>query len=102
MSQGERADLPVVGHPEFDLLLRENQAWLAERGEMIAGSGSFRSGPFFGAIHSDFGPADQDKTTNQDYVMAWWPPATDSQSRLRFVVALADGLDALEREVRIP
>ncbi|MGA2254922.1 MAG: protein phosphatase 2C domain-containing protein [Thermoguttaceae bacterium] len=92
MSQGEKADLPFIGHPEFDLLLRESQAWLAERGEMVVGSGSFKSGQISGAIHSDFGPADQDKVTNQDYVLAWWPSPDEAQPRLRFVVALADGL----------
>jgi len=92
MSQGTRADLPFIGHPGFDLLVRENQEWLAQRGEMVVGSGSFRSGQFSGAIHSDFGPADQDKSTNQDYAMAWWPTANQTQSRLRFVIALADGL----------
>ena len=92
MSQGEKTDLPYIGHPEFDLLLRESQAWLAERGEMVVGSGSFESGRLAGAIHSDFGPADQDKETNQDYALAWWPSAAEAQQPLRFVLALADGL----------
>ena len=73
MSQGAEADLPSTGHAEFDLLLRESRAWLAERGEMVVGSGCFRSGRISGSIHSDFGPADQDKATNQDYALAWWP-----------------------------
>jgi len=92
MSQGENINLPFVGHPEFDLLLRESQAWLAERGEMVVGSGSFKSGQFSGALHSDFGPADQDKATNQDYALAWWPSADEAQPGLRFVLAMADGL----------
>ena len=92
MSQGAKADLPLIGHPEFDLLLRESQAWLAKRGEMVVGSGSFQSGRISGAIHSDFGPPDQDKATNQDYALAWWPSADEAQQPLRFVLALADGL----------
>jgi len=92
MSQGDRADLPLLGRPEFDLLLRETREWLARRGEMVVGSGPFRSGRFSGAIHSDFGPADQDKTTNQDYALAWWPPVSEARQRLRIVLALADGL----------
>ena len=59
---------------------------------MVVGSGSFKSGRFSAAIHCDFGPADQDKETNQDYALAWWPAATEAQPRLRFVLALADGL----------
>jgi hypothetical protein len=92
MSQAARAELPIIGHPEFDLLLREDRAWLAQRGEMVIGSGTFQSGRIAGALHSDFGPADQDKETNQDYALAWWPPATETQPQPRFVVALADGL----------
>ena len=47
---------------------------------------------FSGALHSDFGPPDQDKETNQDYALAWWPFSAEVQPRLRFVLALADGL----------
>ncbi len=92
MSQAAKADLPFIGHPEFDLLLREDQAWLTERGKMVIGSGTFQSGRLSGALHSDFGPPDQDKETNQDYALAWWPSAAETQPRLRFVLALADGL----------
>jgi hypothetical protein len=92
MSRGAEADLPFIGHPEFDLLLRENQAWLAERGEMIVGSGSFTSGRLAGSLHTDFGPANQDKDSNQDYALAWWPSAAETRGRLRFVLALGDGL----------
>ncbi len=92
MSQGAAAGLPSTGHPKFDLLLRETRAWLAERGEMIIGSGCFRSGGLSGSIHSDFGPTGQDKATNQDYALAWWPAARGDRQRLRFVLALSDGL----------
>ena len=46
----------------------------------------------FGPLHCDFGPAEQDKETDQDYALAWWPPADEAQHRLRFVLALGDGL----------
>ena len=88
MSQDAAADLPSTGYAELDLRLRETRAWLAERGELLVGSGtavsprpySGESGhhvPMVGvrgfsvSIHSDFGPVDQDKTTNQDYALAW-------------------------------
>jgi hypothetical protein len=94
MSEVARADLPFIGQPEFDLLLRKGQAWLAARGEMVVGSGPFTAGRFSGSLHSDFGPADQDKETNQDYALAWWPSsaAADDRPRPAFVLALADGL----------
>jgi hypothetical protein len=91
MNQGAETNLPSIGHPEFDRLLQENRAWLAERGEIVVGSGAFQSGRLAAAIHSDFGPADQDKATNQDYALAWRPP-DEAQQRLRFVLALGDGL----------
>jgi hypothetical protein len=92
MSQGVNANLPFLGRPEFDLLLDENRVWLAERGKVVIGSGCFKSGRISASLHSDFGPADQDKETNQDYALAWWPSAAEAQPRLRFALALADGL----------
>ena len=68
--------------PAFDDLIREHQAWLAERGETIVGSGCFRSGQFSGSVHTDFGPEDQDKDANQDYAVAWLP--RDERLRDRF------------------
>jgi hypothetical protein len=86
------AGWPGAGHCEFDLLFAENRAWLAERGELLVGSGCFRAGRLSGSIHSDFGPPDQDKATNQDFVLAWWPFAGAAQRGPRFVLALGDGL----------
>ena len=91
MSHGAETDLPCTGHPEFDLLLGQSRAWLAQRGQVIVGSGSFRAGRLSASIHCDFGPADQDKATNQDYALAWRPAATGNRQP-QFVVALADGL----------
>ncbi len=92
MSQCAETDPPATGHPAFDLLLRETRAWLAERGKTIVGSGGFRSGGLSVSIHSDFGPAGQDKATNQDYCLAWRPASMEEQGPLRCVLALSDGL----------
>ena len=86
MSQGAgRGPRLSHGHPEFDRLIRESQAWLAERGETIVGSGLLpcRAGcP--ASIHTDFGPDDQDKDANQDYALAWWPHAAETRKALAF------------------
>jgi hypothetical protein len=92
MSDGPESELPSVGHPEFDLLLRECRAWLAHRGALAVGSGVLRAGRFSAALHSDFGPAGQDKGTNQDYALAWRPAADAAQARPQIVLALGDGL----------
>ena len=85
---------PIVWPPAFDGLIRGAQAWLAERGETIVGSGCFRSGRLSGSIHTDFGPEDQDKDANQDYAVAWLPRDEELRKRFQLVVALADGLTA--------
>jgi serine/threonine protein phosphatase PrpC len=92
MDQSAEAELPTLGHPEFDLLLREGRDWLAGRGELVVRSGSFRAGPISGAIHCDFGPPHQDKAVNQDYALAWLPAAVETRRRPGLVLALADGL----------
>jgi hypothetical protein len=92
MSRDALADAPSTGRPEFDHLIREGQAWLAERGETIVGSGSFHAGRMSGSVHTDFGPKDQDKTANQDYVLAWRPRTAQGRKSPRFVLAMADGL----------
>ena len=92
MSRGTQAEPPDTGSPGIDLVVRESRTWLAERGELVVGSGSFYAGPYSGSIHCDFGPLTQDKNANQDYALAWWP-AADGDNRLpRLVLALADGL----------
>jgi hypothetical protein len=92
MGQDAVTDEPIAWPPAFDHLIRENQAWLAERGRTIIGSGCFRSGQLSGSVHTDFGPEDQDKETNQDYAVVWSPYDTQSPSDFRLVLALADGL----------
>lgn len=85
---------PATWPPAFDHLIHGSQTWLAERGETIIGSGSFCSDQLSGAIHTDFGPEDQDKDDNQDYAIAWLPQDEKTRDRFRLVVALADGLTA--------
>jgi serine/threonine protein phosphatase PrpC len=92
MSRGKQAAPPASGSPGIDLVVRESRAWLAERGEMVVGSGCFRAGPFSGSIHCDFGPATQDKNANQDYALAWRPSADGENRQPRLVLAMSDGL----------
>jgi serine/threonine protein phosphatase PrpC len=92
MSQDADSDEPFTFPPAFDHVIRENQAWLAERGRTIIGSGCFQSGPLSASVHTDFGPEDQDKEANQDYAVAWLPYDEETRRRFRFVVALGDGL----------
>jgi hypothetical protein len=92
MGQGNDTDESLAGHSAFDHLLRANHAWLAERGRTIVGSGCFRLGSLSGSVHTDFGPEDQDKEANQDYVVAWLPNDAETQKRFRFILALGDGL----------
>jgi hypothetical protein len=92
MGQDAVTDDPGAWPPAFHHPIRENQAWLAERGKTIVGSGCFQSGSLSGSIHTDFGPEDQDKDTNQDYAVAWLPRDAQSQSQFRLALAMADGL----------
>jgi hypothetical protein len=94
MSQGADTDAISPLPPAFDRLIRESQAWLVERGETIVGSGCFRSGPLSGSIHTDFGPEEQDKETNQDYALVWLPHDTSLEGRFRLGLAIGDGLTA--------
>ena len=49
-------------------------------------------GAAIGSIHSDFGPADQDKPTNQDYAFAWRPWHGGEPESPPSLLALSDGL----------
>ena len=44
------------------------------------------------SIHTDFGPADQDKDTNQDFVVAW--VAKNESSAIEWAIAVADGVSS--------
>jgi serine/threonine protein phosphatase PrpC len=94
MTQAANTDGPSTWPRAFDHVVRESQAWLAERGKTIIGSGCFRSGQLSGSVHTDFGPEDQDKEANQDYAIAWLPHDATTRKRFRFILALGDGLTA--------
>jgi len=65
---------------------------LYEHGEIRVGCGSFDLGFVHGSLYTGFGPRTQDKDTNQDYALAWWPHSDKSGTRVRFALALADGV----------
>jgi serine/threonine protein phosphatase PrpC len=83
---------PIVWPAEFDNLIRGSQQWLAERGEVVVGSGCFQSDGLSGSVHTDFGPEDQDKDANQDYAVVWLPRDEEIRKRFRLALALGDGL----------
>jgi hypothetical protein len=94
MGRDADIDEPSTWPPAFDHLICGSQAWLAERGKTIIGSGQFRSGPLSGSVHTDFGPEEQDKEANQDYALAWLPHDATARKEFRFALALGDGLTA--------
>jgi hypothetical protein len=63
---------------------------LRRHGSVIAGTGAFNWKDGMLAIHTDFGPAGQDKEENQDFVLAWTPD--DDKSTIDWAVAMADGV----------
>jgi hypothetical protein len=88
----DESDQTVTWPPAFGDLILGSQAWLADRGDTIVGSGSFRSERLSGSLHTDFGPEDQDKDVNQDYALAWLPHDEETRRRFRVALAFADGL----------
>jgi hypothetical protein len=88
----DETDQPVTWPPAFGDVIVGSRAWLAERGDIIIGSGCFRSEQLSGSLHTDFGPEDQDKDVNQDYVLAWLPRDETMRRRFRFALAFGDGL----------
>jgi len=83
---------PATGNVDCDRAIHESQQRLAARGAIIVGSGCFRSEGLSGSLHTDFGPEDQDKETNQDYVLAWRPHPATAHKGIRCAVAMGDGL----------
>jgi serine/threonine protein phosphatase PrpC len=92
MSLALKADAPLTGYADFDRLIRRQQDYLTARGSMIVGSGCVRSLGLSASFHTDFGPKDQDKISNQDYVLAWQPHAADNGRQPRLALAMGDGL----------
>lgn len=78
----------VVANIEPQLLsqhLAPHRSWLQESGSLRESSGVLTTDQDFLALHTHFGPSNQDKSTNQDYALAW-------MGERGLIVALADGL----------
>jgi len=83
----------TAGDPLQALLDEQTQplrAQLGEAGQVVEESGTFQVANLCGSLHTDLGPAGQDKDVNQDYALAWI--AKDDAFPLKLAVALADGL----------
>ncbi|MBL6707018.1 MAG: protein phosphatase 2C domain-containing protein, partial [Planctomycetaceae bacterium] len=63
---------------------------LRRTGSVVAGTGAINWKDGKLAIHTDFGPAGQDKEENQDFVLAWTPD--DNKSTIDWAVVMADGV----------
>ena len=63
---------------------------LRRTSSVVAGTGAINWKDGKLAIHTDFGPAGQDKEENQDFVLAWTPD--DDKSTIDWAVAMADGV----------
>lgn len=94
--------MPPASHPwpgpratmvQFKERLVEPRQFLGRRGLTISRSGSYQSGRLAVAIHSDYGPPDQDKgPNNQDYALAWFPREGSNECPVQLALALGDGL----------
>ncbi len=85
-------DLPSTGDERLDSVIRAHLDHLAQRGCLIIETGRSRCNRFDIALHTDFGPLEQDKAKNQDYALVWQPSRAESGDRLQFALALSDGL----------
>ena len=73
-------------------LIAEHSLLLRESGRVVVRSGTIASGPFEISLHTDYGPPDQEKPTNQDFTLAWCPIGDASHDAPKWVLAVADGL----------
>lgn len=73
-----------------EALRRESQESLATTGNVCARSGVLTWSGGSLAIHTDFGPDEQDKDTNQDFALAW--TSGNEEDKVQWAVALADGV----------
>src|SRR5260221_12327456 len=64
---------------------------LEKHGHVVDKSGCFKMDRVCGSVHTDLGPPNQDKTVNQDYVLAWhaFGPAHGLPC---LAIAIADGV----------
>ena len=70
----------------------QHEQTLVMRGVVCATSGTLQWADGMLALHTDFGPAGQDKDTNQDYVVAWVPGSTVGKQNIGWALAMADGV----------
>lgn len=73
---------------------------LREGGRVVAQSGNIRWSGGLLALHSDYGPAGQDKPVNQDYALAWEAQGDPAEHPIRWAAALADGVTSSFRPER--
>lgn len=77
---------------QFQTQRSQSEQSLAGCGLVCARSGTLTWKNKRIAIHTDFGPPDQDKESNQDFALAWIPAEPDNSSSLQWAIALADGV----------
>lgn len=86
-----RGDTCLPARAVVDRLVEECRTALGALGQIVAGSGSLQAPGLALHLHSDFGPAGQDKDENQDYALAWQPQKRGG-GPIRLAVAIADGV----------
>jgi len=64
------------------------------QGTLRVASGSLAEGDYRIDLHTDAGPADQEKTINQDYVVAWSGTPRETPTGIDWAIAMADGVTA--------
>ena len=79
---------------EIETILTDCAGLADDNGECLSASGKSRWEQGRIAFHTDFGPAEQDKDTNQDFVLAWPARSSQSSSGIVWAIAMADGVTA--------
>lgn len=75
-------------------ILADCASLLTQQGVCEFGSGRLRWAKGAIAIHTDFGPVEQDKETNQDFVLAWVGDERGERPTIQWALAMADGVTA--------
>ncbi len=86
---GQAADIdesrqPLTWPPAFGDLIRGQPGVVGRARRHDRRFGIFPRQQLSGSLHTDFGPEDQDKDTNQDYALAWLPHDEKARQRFRF------------------
>ncbi len=97
-------DVPAVEDSALAVFCSDFQTIVNRAGECRAQSGclDWEHGRLL--IHSDRGPAEQEKDTNQDYVLAWRPCGKEGPNAIEWALVLADGVSssfAAERAAQV-